>query len=179
MGLDWKQIAVGVGGAVLAPFTGGASIPIAGAIASGMNTNSAAKDINQQQQAGTNQANAALKPYMDIGSQAQNTLGGLFGFGRPSGMGSGLSVRNSWDPEIGVGEPGDPAKGGLTPYNPQTLRTLADGAQITGKAQARDSAQQQTTSGFGSIRMRAPNGQTYMVPQQHVQQAEAEGGQRL
>jgi hypothetical protein len=77
--MGWLSVLGTIGGAVLAPFTGGASLAIGSAIGgaadAAMAENKAAK-----QEAGGSQAAAALyDPYVQRGNDAGNTLAGLMG----------------------------------------------------------------------------------------------------
>src|SRR5678815_2598814 len=96
--MSWKAWVARAAGYGLAPFTGGASIPIGEGIAQGISGNEAIDTANAQQQAGTDRAVAEqqrassvasdiysqqrndLAPWREQGGQAANTLGGLLGF---------------------------------------------------------------------------------------------------
>lgn len=174
--MDWKDAAILIGGAVAAPFTGGASVPIATGVVGARNQRQAAEQAQSQQQAATTQANAALAPYQALGGSAAQALQGLMGLApsAPVAMAPGLAP------------------------SPEPRGRDSTGKEITGRAQPRPDAGEsihrranvQTASsynphsglapnGMGGVRMRAPNGQTYLVPRDQVARARAEGGQEI
>lgn len=173
--MTWKDWLILGGGTALAPFTGGASLAGSGAIVSARQAGETADKANKQQQAGTNAANQALQPYLNIGSQAQNTLGQLMGFNpdvngavrlAPAGFHGGTVQDPRTETTLPITD--------LQPDARNHWQKLSDLHQ-----QAKD----QTASGFdgggssGGVRMRTPNGAIVIVPQAHVREAQMHGGQ--
>ncbi len=171
---------LGYAGAGAAFATGaGAAAPYiisgADAVASGMDKNNAIdkasgqlQDANTQSRdvinQGTQQAlgafNGAYSPYLTLGSQSANTLGGLFGFdmtpqpmqtGGGAPMASGAPVAAPTPYATRVRPDDSPVIGHAIPRG----STLADLAQESGQAQTRSSF----------VRMRAPDGTEEDVPQ--------------
>lgn len=181
---SWIPIAAGI---ALAPFTGGASIPMGAAISSDMNARETADKAQQAQQAGTDKAQAAIdrgyadakgymQPYVDAGSAAQTTLSGLLGL--PMGAGGGTSA--PLPAPTATGRHMTPTSAPTGTYAVPRGTTTADqpsrGITLSGLQQT---ARQQTQSGYGSgmTKIKAPNGNVYLVPQSKAAEAVANGGQ--
>ncbi len=203
--MSWKSWTARIVGYGLAPFTGGASIPIGEGIAQGIGSNKAIDEANAAQQAGTDRAVAEqqrasgiasdvynqqrndLAPWTQQGGQAANTLGGLLGF-TPTAPSAGMASTPSRastataTPSLMVA-----ASPGRQPTANATMtgtyagpRTLAEMGQPSQDAVA--SRQQTTQSSYGAPAGTVPmrnrrDGQVYFVPQQQVQAAQADGGE--
>ncbi len=193
--MSWQSWAVRIGGYAAAPFTGGASIPIAEGIAQGIGNNEAIDSANAQQQQATdravaeqqratgisgdvyNQQRADLAPYRELGGQAFSTLGGLMGF---SGGGGGQSEAPA-APAIRTAPLVDPVTTGRHPTeNAQMTGTFAGPRGGTlADIQQGAVAQRQSSYGGTQARVKAPNGQVYLIPRARVAEAVANGGQEV
>ncbi len=163
--MGWGEWAARIGGYALAPFTGGASVPIGEGIAQGLHSNAAVKDATATQQAATQQAvgqqQSALRTAGDVyGQQRQDTqnlagipyqtLGGLMGMNIPAigpaagnvpstaspmGFQRGL-VPASEAPPLGVQQGNFLLPAGAPQGMPTTLAQLAALAPATAKAKS-------------------------------------------
>lgn len=166
----------GVGTALLISSAIGAGTSLAeGAIQS----HQTSKAVDAQAKAGA-QAQAGLKPFQDVGTQAFQTLGGLMGLGGGSGgqvstptlSGTGVTRPNSNGQPYGAIS--DPSKnGGFAGQVPGTA-TLGESG----------SAYNPNASGYGpqsspipNVRVKAPDGTIRIVPANQVADAQKNGGQ--
>lgn len=162
--------------------------------------NDAIDKAQQAQQAGTDAARAEqqrvtgvasdvyqqqrndLAPYRDLGGQAFSTLGGLMGFS-PSGLGASPTTT----PAVRTAPlvQADPAAAGA-----MTGRHPTENGEMTGRyagprggtladIQQGAVAQRQSSYGGTQARVKAPNGQVYLIPRERVQEAVANGGQEV
>ncbi len=178
----WSWVAR-IGGYVAAPFTAGLSIPAGEAIAQGLDNKETVDKTNAALQAGNQQAidlyGRALNPYMNLGGQATNTLGGLMGFSMGGGA-PALPETASPTAEAAT-ENVVRRKGGMSTEGPYGSKRYPHyGTSLADLA----SAPAQTGSSFGAkgtrtIRMLAPDGSTGDVPEQFAAQLEAKGARRL
>lgn len=192
--MSWKSWAARIGGYAAAPWTGGASIAVGEGIAQGLEGNEAIDDANQAQQQATNQAvaeqqkasgisadvyqqqRADLAPYRDLGGQAFSTLGGLMGFSQAAAAAPTTSV-NRAVPEV-LATPAPTGRQMRPESEPTGTYAGSRGGTLASIQQA---AQTQRQSGYGGpqARVKAPNGQVYLVPRERVQEALANGGQEV
>jgi len=75
----WLSVLGTIGGAVLAPFTGGLSLPIGSALGSAADTARASKKAGGQVAAQGERTAGLYAPYQQLGVQSANTLAGLLG----------------------------------------------------------------------------------------------------
>lgn len=123
-----------------------------------------ASDIYQQQR-------ADLAPYREGGAQAYSTLGGLMGFAPTAGTGTAGSTASA-----------APAPAAPTDVMARPPLVSLDAGQPRGGtlADIQQGAITQRQSSYGpQARVRAPNGQVYLVPRERVQEAVANGGQEV
>jgi hypothetical protein len=183
--MSWKSWLLRIGSDIGAVATGQPEIAVLGnSIASGMDNKSAIDKTSAAQQAAvtearnaqnqaTAQSSAAYQPYMNLGAQGADALGGLLGFA-PSGGGKPAVPAPTTGPiPLAPGEPYRPTS------LPSTLREMGPTSVPTGNvAQARQTVNQssyQPPQGHQAVK--APNGQVYFVPSNDIQRAIQAGGQ--
>lgn len=159
-----------IGGAVLAPYTGGASLAIGSALGQAADAASAEGKAAKQQAAAADKSAALYQPYANAGGQAITTLSGLMGLGGGGGPMSApaatpVPFRSSAGKEI-VGN----AVPRPTPNEP---RTLADVAAL------RQAVQPPQSSYANTIRMMAPDGSQEDVDEADVPLFERAGARRV
>jgi hypothetical protein len=166
--MDWKGILLEVGGAVAAPYTGGASLIAANAINAARANNAAKNTVVDQTTANQNvnqqvrdTSVARLQPGANIGNSALRTLAGLYGLPDPGMMSQPAPADAGGDaaatPPAGRVRPPDTPSLGQA-----TQRTLASFASDSPQTVA----QQQTQSSY--VKMRSPDGQEEDVPPELV-----------
>lgn len=203
--MGWISKALMIGGAIGAPFTGGASLALT---AAGASMEGAEKAAKQEEQA-NNQALALQKqmyeqhrqdmaPWANTGASAMYQLGSAMGLpagGGPIG-GGGLGpleqaaptarepqlpawYDESKSPFYNVGRRKiDPVANYLKPGEPGIWKRLTVG-QMTPHEQ-QNAAAEQTSSSLGStVRMRDPDGEESDVPADMASYFEAKGAQRV
>lgn len=177
------------------PFVGTtAAILIGAGIAAGTQVAGAAiqskqvgKAVNAQKEAAA-QAQAQLKPFQQVGTQAFTTLGGLMGLG--GGGGGAAPGGLQYDPAISPGQAnfaGYSTQGGYlgkdVPMSERMSNPLANvdaagytaqqhGASPTSSSYGAGAPQ----GGGGMVQVRAPNGSVYQVPVEKVGEAQQNGG---
>lgn len=77
--MSWRSIITTIGGIVAAPFTGGASIPIAAAAGQAWEAAHAASEAKKSEQGAATQQSNVYAPYQQLGVGAASTLAGLLG----------------------------------------------------------------------------------------------------
>lgn len=186
--MDWrsvgKWVSRGLGYALAVP-AGGTSIAIGEGVAQALGNSQATDQANQALQSGVAQGTAtydkAFAPYMNAGAQASNTLGGLMGFQMaPASSSAGenslaaLTGRAKTDNAVMTGQKAVPRETPLSPVIPDSpgrgrLGTLAELAR----------PQMQTASSYGTVRMRAPDGEEADVDPREVSMFERAGARRI
>jgi hypothetical protein len=162
-------------------------LPIAGAVTEGIIQNRAAGRAGEQlQAAGTEARNImrdAYAPYMNLGSQAANTLGGLMGFAPISSATSGPMTAGSDTPTVA---PMDlpPVGSKAWTHLPATLREMSQMPQAAPSPSVEAQAQTQSSFNPGSgggttVKMQAPDGSIADVPAHSVPFLESRGARRV
>ena len=183
--MSWQSWVARIGGYAAAPWTGGASIPIGEAIAQGINANEGVDKAVGQQGAATASANQRLDAAGGVNKQVfdsqrrdfQSLANAPY---QSLAQMSGIDIPNITPLSVsgGVGPGASPmlsgTLGSVTPAaNPDSLRQ-----KVVAPLQ---NAVRQTVSGYGGqgVRMRAPDGQVFMIPHNQREEALANGGQEL
>ncbi len=194
--MSWKSWLPRIAGYGLAPFTGGASIPIGEGISQAVGNNEAIDQANAQQNAATDKATAEqqratgiasdvydtqradLAPYRDMGGQAFTTLGGLMGFSpsatAPSTAPPARTATTTIPPMVAAtdGSERHPTANGELTGTYAGPRTLNDIQQVA-------STQRQSGYGGGAQAKVKANGRFYVIPRERLEEALANGGEEV
>lgn len=92
--MSWRSILTTIGGIVAAPFTGGASIPIATAAGAAWEAQHANSEAKKAIQGATDKQVGVYQPYNQLGLQAGNSLANLLGLAGVPGAGLPASATN-------------------------------------------------------------------------------------
>jgi hypothetical protein len=205
--MGWQKWAVLIGGGVLMPFTGGASMAIAAPIAGAMDQKEKIEQAKKEQAAATAKAEAALgggvpgagtgaggatpggaiggintaaqalNPYQQLGNQGANALSTLMGFG---GTSQPLTAPATAAPTESPMPPSMPSN---EPGGHQTLSSLVtdDNAvpEMRPSLARALSARSQSESSYARPNVQGPDGKFYRVPEEQLQDALNNGGRML
>ena len=164
----WASILGTIGGAVLAPFTGGASLAIGSAAGQAADAAMAENKAADQQTAAADKSAAAYAPYANAGQSAITTLSGLMGLGGGGGpmtapAATPVPFRSSQGKEI-VGN-----------AVPRPTEAPAPMAGMT----LRDALRPPQSSYAAKVRMIAPDGSQEDVDEADVPLFERDGARRV
>lgn len=192
--MDWVGLAEIIGGSVAAPFTGGATIPIALAGVQHMASSKAADQQaeaskavqGQNQQMYTGQSAAGnnifqgqqqnLAPYTSLGSGAASLLGAGLGIKVSPGATGPMQPFETRGFTPGLSSAPIPA---TSQGNFQPGPDMARGTPFPGQGAAPLTAavQRRSSYGGGTVQMRAPDGTIQAVPADQVEHYRSRGGQ--
>jgi len=206
--MGWGKWAVLIGGGVLAPFTGGASMAIAAPIAAGLDQKEKMDEAKKVQEAATAQAQAAITNAYT--GQSSATGGATSSGGAIGGLNTAAQALTPYSqlgnqganalstlmgfggttPPLTAPAAAAPTGTAMPPSMPsgelgghQTLASLVTDDNAT--ADMRPSlaraiaARSQNASSYAGPNMQGPDGKFYRVPEEEIEAALAAGGSRL